>query len=215
MPFGPTNAPMYFQRCMDKIFGDLPFVTVYLDDISIMSETLQEHKEHLKIIFGLLMRYNVKLRLDKCRWGVTETEYLGFIVDKYGTKCKSEYIKKILDVPVPTSKTGLKRYLGLVQFLHKYVPQMQKQIAILTELLKKNKENHIHWNEAQLRAFHKLKAMVQSVKPLSHPNVNHPFHVFTDASKYGIGGMLAQEDMDGNMRPVAYCSKVFSSTQTR
>ena len=215
MPFGPKNAPMFFQRCMDRIFGHLSFVTVYLDDISIMSETLQQHKEHLKVIFDLLKDYNIKLRLDKCRWGVTETEYLGFIVDKYGTKCKASYIKKIMDVPVPTSKTGLKRYLGLVQFLHKYVPQMHKPVAILTDLLKKERTNTIHWNEIQLTAFHELKSMIQSVKPLAHPDVHRPFHVFADASKYGIGGMLAQEDIDGDMQPVAYCSKVFSSTQTR
>ena len=215
MPFGPTNAPMFFQMTMERIFGQFDFVTVYLDDIGIMSDTLQEHKEHLKLVFEMLEHYGIKLRLDKCRWGVSETEYLGFIVDKYGTKCKAEYVAKIMDVPVPNNKKALKRYLGLVQFLHKYVPQMQNQVSILTDLLKKEKNNIIKWNQIQLDAFHDLKEMVQSVKPLAHADVDKPFHVFADASKYGIGGMLAQVDDNGDMRPVAYCSKVFSSTQTR
>ena len=214
MPFGPTNAPMYFQRCMEAIFRDLDFVTIYLDDISILSDTLEEHKAHLKIVFNLLKKHQIKLRLDKCLWGVSESEYLGFIVDRLGVKCKASYVKKIMDVPIPAKKTGLKRFLGLVQFLHQFIPQMHHQISILTPLTSANKPDKIQWNATQIDAFNKVKEMVQSTKPLAHPDMKQPFHVFTDASKNGIGGMLAQVK-DGHMQPIAYCSKVFTETQTR
>ena len=212
MPFGPTNAPMYFQKAMQEIFGHLDFVTVYLDDISILSETLEQHKQHLKIVFDLLNRYCIKLRLDKCLWGVQETEYLGFIVDKLGIKCKESYVRKIMNVPRPTNKTGLKRFLGLVQFLHSFIPQLHQQISILAPLTSVRKPDKIIWNDNEILAFDQLKEMVQSVKPLTHPDMTKPFHVFTDASKNGLGGMLAQAH-DGKMQPVAYCSKVFSETQ--
>ena len=215
LPFGPTNAPMYFQQCMEKIFGHLDYVTIYLDDISILSDSLEEHKEHLKVIFELLKYHNIKLRLDKCLWGVSETEYLGFIVDKWGTKCKAAYVKKILDIPIPKTKTELKRFLGLINFLHKYLPQLHNYVAILTKLLLKDKTTKIEMNDIQLDAFNKLKEMVRSTKPLAHPDINKPFHVFTDASMHGLGGMLAQQDEDGDFHPVAYCSKVFTDTQSR
>ena len=86
MPFGPTNAPILFQKTMQEIFGLLDFVTAYLDDVSILSKTLEEHKQHLKVVLDLLNRCCIKLRLDECLWGVQETEYLGFIVDKLGIK---------------------------------------------------------------------------------------------------------------------------------
>ena len=89
MPFGPTNAPMYFQRCMQKIFGDLPYVTIYLDDISVLSETAHEHRQHLREVFNRLKKHGIKLKLDKCLWAVDEAEYLGFIVDKVSTKCNA------------------------------------------------------------------------------------------------------------------------------
>ena len=215
MPFGPTNAPMYFQMCMKDIFGDLDYVTIYLDDISILSETVEEHIEHLRVVFDRLKRHGVKLRLDKCLWGVNSTEYLGFIVDKVGTKCKAKYVQKIMNVPIPNKKSGLKRFLGLVQFLHNYLPQMQDHIAILSKLTSTSKPNIIEWTEDQKKAFYALKESVSNADYLVHPDIDKTFHVFTDASKYGIGGMLAQQNDAGEYQPIAYCSKVFSDTQTR
>ena len=214
MPFGPTNAPMFFQQSMEIIFGDLDFVTVYLDDISILSNTLQQHKEHLTIVFELLKKHNIKLRIDKCLWGVKETEYLGFIVDKRGIKCKAKYVQKIMDVPRPKTKTQLKRFLGLVQFLHQFLPQIHNYISTLSALTSNTKPDVIDWTDEAIIAFNELKQRCQSVDTLTHPDMNKPFHVFTDASKYGLGGMLAQE-IDGKIKPVAYCSKVFTDIQTR
>ena len=216
MPFGPTNAPMYFQQCMREIFGDLDFVTIYLDDISILSDTLEEHKTHLKIIFERLKIYCIKLRLDKCIWGVDETQYLGFHVDKVGTKCKADYIQKIMDIPLPVTRTDLKRFIGMIQFLHSFIPQLQDDMSVLSKLTSTKRDgNKIIWNDVSKASFYRLKEMVQSVEPLVHPNLDKQFHVFTDASKYGIGGMIAQYDDQERLRPVAYCSKVFNDTQTR
>ena len=215
MPFGPTNAPMYFQQSMQKIFGDLPYITIYLDDISILSETIEQHKKHLKEVFRRLKQHGIKLRLDKCLWGVKHTEYLGFIVDKHGTKCKASYINKIFNVPRPKTKKGLKRFLGLVQFLHHYLPQMQDYVAILSRLTSNKKPNIIQWSETTVKTFNDLKQIVMDADYLIHPDRSKSFHVFTDASKYGIGGMLAQVDEKGVYRAVAYCSKVFTDTQTR
>ena len=214
LPFGPTNAPMFFQQCMQKIFGHLDFVAIYLDDISILSDSIEEHKEHLRIVFELLQQHCIKLRLDKCLWGVAESEYLGFIVDKIGTKCKESYIQKIMNVPLPQTKTQLKRFLGLVQFLHQFIPQLHESISVLSPMTSTKLPDRLVWNDHQKNIFHKLKEIVQSVEPLAHPDISRPFHVFTDASKNGIGGMLAQEH-DGKMQPIAYCSKVFTDTQAR
>ena len=215
MPFGPKNAPMFFQQCMNEIFGDLDYVTVYLDDISIISKTLKEHKAHLAEIFTRLSTFGLKLRLDKCLWGVDETEYLGFIVNKRGTKCKQSYIEKILNVPLPAKKSDLRRFVGLVQFLHRYIPQLQDTIAILSKLTANAQPNVIKWNATSKQAFNTLKKKIMNIEYLKHPEIDKPFHVFTDASKYGIGGMLAQMDDDGKAHPIAYCSKVFTDTQTR
>ena len=51
MPFGLTGAPSSFQRLMNNIFRDLPFVTTYIDDILVHSANEEQHKEHLQQVF--------------------------------------------------------------------------------------------------------------------------------------------------------------------
>ena len=55
---------------MDSIFGSLPYVFVYLDDLLIASHSLAEHELHLRTIFGLLRDNGLFINKDKCRLGV-------------------------------------------------------------------------------------------------------------------------------------------------
>ena len=102
MPFGPTNAPSYFQHVMTKIFGDFKFVVVYMDDISILSKTIDEHIQHLKLVFQRLVEWDIRLRVDKCIFATNETQYLGFLINKFGISPTPKYKQKILNVPIPT-----------------------------------------------------------------------------------------------------------------
>ena len=216
LPFGPTNAPMFFQRTMRSIFGELDFVVVYIDDISILSDTVEEHADHIRQVFELLNKHNIKLRVDKCIWGVSQTEYLGFIVDKMGIKTKAKYVKKVMDVPEPTTRKELQRYLGLVQYLHRILPHLHLPVTVLSSLTHKDRPKKFKLNDEQRAAFNKLKEMVNSTDYMRHPDLTQQFHVFTDASMLGVGGMLTQWDENsGSYQPVSYCSKVFNQTQKR
>ena len=211
LPFGPTNAPAFFQRVMNEIFAPLKdFVVVYIDDISIISNTLEEHIDHLRQVFEVISKHNIHLRIDKCLWGVSETQYLGFMIDKFGIKPTEEYKKKILSVPKPETVKQLQRFLGLVQYLHQFIPNMHESVAVLAKLLQKEVE--FGWTSSHQIAFDILKKHVQDAKYLKHPDETKPFHLFCDASIDGIGGMLAQY-FEGVLYPVAFCSKVFSKTQ--
>jgi putative transposase len=54
MPMGVSNAPAAFQRLMDSIFQDLPFVSAYFDDVCVHSHSAVEHMHHLYIVFQRL-----------------------------------------------------------------------------------------------------------------------------------------------------------------
>ena len=216
LPFGPMNAPMFFQRIMNSIFAGLDYVTVYLDDISILSESVEEHKKHLQEVFKRLKVNNMKLRIDKCIWGVDKTEYLGFIVDKTGLNTKEKYVKKIMDVPEPTTRKALQRFNGLCQYLHRFIPNMHKPMSILSALTQLTNPKQFVMNEEQRTAFQTLKHLIFTSGGVKHPDPKKTFHVFTDASQIGIGGMLAQyhENLD-SYEPIAYCSKIFNKTQQK
>ena len=70
MPFGLKNAPPTFQRMMNELFMDYLYdwMVVYIDDILIYSKTFEEHMEHLKIVFDILRKANLMMKLKKCKF---------------------------------------------------------------------------------------------------------------------------------------------------
>ncbi|RVW59550.1 Transposon Tf2-12 polyprotein [Vitis vinifera] len=79
MPFGLTNAPATFCTLMNKIFHPYldKFVVVYLDDIVIYSNTLKEHKEHLRKVFKILRQNELYVKKEKCSFAKEEVSFLG------------------------------------------------------------------------------------------------------------------------------------------
>ena len=52
MPFGLKNSAQTFQRLIDSIFGDIPYVFAYIDDILVASSSPAEHADHLRTVFS-------------------------------------------------------------------------------------------------------------------------------------------------------------------
>uniref|UniRef100_A0A8C1X488 ribonuclease H n=1 Tax=Cyprinus carpio TaxID=7962 RepID=A0A8C1X488_CYPCA len=88
MPQGVTNAPSTFQRLMEKCMGDLHLeeVLVFLDDLIIFSNTLEEHESRLLRVLSRLQEYGLKLSPEKCKFFQTSVKYLGHIVSENGEK---------------------------------------------------------------------------------------------------------------------------------
>lgn len=75
MPFSLRNAAQTFQRFIDMVVRDLPFV--YLDDILVASESPEQHETHLRQLFTRLRQYGVVVNPDKCEFGVDPSIFLG------------------------------------------------------------------------------------------------------------------------------------------
>ena len=97
MPFGLSGAPASFQRLMDTILRDLPFVPTYLDDVLIHSPSIEQHENHLKVVFDRLQSAGLTLRGGKCNIGVCQVRYLGHVFSVrgkgVGTNLKVEGLK--------------------------------------------------------------------------------------------------------------------------
>src|SRR3954464_8496082 len=77
MPFGLTNAPATFQHFMNEVFSDISdlFVVVYLDDILIYSDSLEDHRNHVRVVLQRLRENNLHARLDKSEFHLDSIEY--------------------------------------------------------------------------------------------------------------------------------------------
>ena len=84
MPFGLTGAPSSFQRLMNQIFREVPFVTTYVDDILIHSTDKNQHLLHLREVFSRLSKANLTLRGKKCQIAMSQVPYLGHVFSGKG-----------------------------------------------------------------------------------------------------------------------------------
>ncbi|XP_031500328.1 uncharacterized protein LOC116264325 [Nymphaea colorata] len=93
MPFGLSNAPATFQRCMNDVFREYlrDFILVFFDDILIYSKSEEEHEQHLRITLRILKEHNLFANMSKCSFGQSSIGYLGHIVSREGMLKKGAF----------------------------------------------------------------------------------------------------------------------------
>ena len=134
--FGISSAPGIFQREMERLFRNYPGVFCYLDDILISASNLEEHNSRVNDVLTKLQESGLKLRADKCCFGVSQINYLGYKIDKEGLHPTEAKIKAIRDAPTPVNQTQLRAYLGLLNFYRRFLPKAATTLESLNKLLR-------------------------------------------------------------------------------
>ena len=208
-----SNAPAVFQELMSVVLqGCNDFLTAYLDDIMIFSPTLEEHLKHICIIFDKLRQHNLKLKLKKCSFLKSETNYLGFVISEEGIKPDQKKIEAIRSLPVPACVKEVRSFIGMCSYYRRFIPnfsQIAEPIIALTR-----KYAHFKWSEIHQRAFEYLKDSLTAVPLLVYPDSNKPYVLYTDASDTCLGACLTQE-CDGDEKLLYYLSHKLSRSQCK
>ncbi|GBG80922.1 hypothetical protein CBR_g31478 [Chara braunii] len=206
MPFGLTNAAATFQSLMDKVFRNQinRFVVVYLDDILIFSKSMEEYVRHLEEVLQILKDVQLHLNLEKYEFGRDSVIYLGHRLSATGLEPKATKVEVIRNWPQPANVRELRSFLGLASYYRKFVPKFSIIARPLSKLTSKNVS--YTWDGECTTAFQELKEALVSHPVLRIVDPKLTFVVTTDASLYGIGAVLQQDDSDG-LRPLEYYSK--------
>lgn len=216
MPFGLTNSPATQQRLVDTLFQGPEFensVFVYIDDIIITSSKYENHISLLLKVHKKLSLANLSINFDKSVFFRSELKYLGYVVDSKGLHVDPTKIDSIVNYPTPTNKKEIKRFLGIASWYRKFVPQFSTISGPLNKLTSTSKKrNPFVWSAEADECFTKLKELLVSAPILSCPNFDLPFEVHTDASNYGVGGLLTQT-IDGVEHPIAYTSRTLTGAE--
>ena len=186
---------------MNSVFGKYvrKFVIIFLDDILVFSETMEEHLEHLCIVFELLRAHQLYVKESKCTFAADHIDYLGHVISKEGVATDKEKTQAMEQWPTPTNATELRGFLGLTGYYRKFVARYGIIAKPLTNLLTKK---GFEWTAQAQTAFDLLKRTMASAPVLSLPDFAKPFSIETDACDTGVGAVLVQEG-----HPVAYFSK--------
>ena len=222
LPFGLRNAVAFFQRMMNDLLGDSlhDFNNVLLDDILTASFEYEQHLRHLRFTLSRLRDRNVTLNLAKCFFAAEKLVYLGFTVDANGLSPDPEKVSAVLNWTAPTTKTQLRSFIGVVQFLRRFIPKCAEILQPLTDLTSDEfpKDISPFWKDTQETAFARLKKALTETPVLAHPDWSKSFVLETDASNYAVSGVLMQVQHDDKLRkdalkPIAYFSRKLNKAQ--
>ena len=162
MPYGIHSAPEVFQvkvaqiieTCIEGIEGCLNSQ----DDILIRADSREEHDRRVHEVLSKVRASALKLNRSKCVFGITELKFLGHIIYERGIEPDPEKVSAIVDMPLPINKKELQRFLGMVSYLGKFLPNLSDVSAPLRKLLEKD----VEWcfDSPQIKAVRELKEMV-------------------------------------------------------
>lgn len=207
LPLGLTNAPATFQRLINATLYEKLDRTVlaYLDDILIYTNgSKEDHIREVRSVLKKLAEKGFKLSKEKCEAVVTEVDFLGAIINRYGIKMDPTKTAAIRNWPVPTTLKELQEFLGLTNYYRRFVKAYADKSLPLSALLRKNQK--FKWESEQQKAFETLKAEYTDDKILAAPDHEKPFRMETDASKRALSAVLHQW-IENDWRPVAFHSR--------
>lgn len=209
MPYGLKNGPSTFQRCMDNVLKEYlhKFCFVYMDDVVVFSKSLQEHINHLKLIFQKIKEFNLKIELDKCEFLSKNVEFLGHVITPEGVSPNPSKLNTIENYPIPRTVKEIKSFLGLVGYYRRFIQNFAHIVSPFTKCLKKGAKINPD-DPDYVHAFHLCKELLTNAPILVYPDFEKPFKLTTDASNVAIGSVLSQSN-----RPVAYYSRTLNSAE--
>lgn len=217
MTFGLCNAAQTFQRHIHDVLRGLNFVFVYIDDICIASDNLEQHQQHLRIVFERLRQFKLTINTSKCVFAQTTVKFLGHTVDKDGISPTEEKIEVIKKYPLPTIAKELRRFLAMINFYRRFIPNAVEHQAPLQRLIPGNKKNDktpIEWTPLTIELFDKCKQDLINATILSHPAPESKISLTTDASDTAVGAVLHQHTK-ADPQPLGFFSKRLSDTERK
>jgi hypothetical protein len=215
MYFGLTNSPATFQTMMNEMFQDLiteGVISVYLDDILIFTNSLEEHHQITCLVLDCMREHKLYLRPEKCEFEKTKIEYLGVIISHNKVEMDPVKIAGVTDWPTPSNKKEVQSFVGFINFYRPFIPGFSHHARALFDLTMK--DVGFIWGLPQEDSFMKLKELVTSAPVLDLPNDDLPFQLEANRSGIATGAVLSQQQVDDNAwHPVTFLSKALNPVE--
>ena len=207
MPMGLCSSSDVYQRAIEQLLTDYP-CQIIMDDILISGRTEKEHDDNVKAVMTRLKQINLKLSPHKCKYKTTEVRYVGHVLTDQGLKPDPNKVRAITDMPDPTDVAELLRFMGMVKYLAKFIPNLSNKTAVLNDLLRKNVE--WTWEAPQAQALQAVKEEIANATTLAYYDVNRPVTLTCDASQSGLGAACIQDH-----KVVSFASRAMTDAEKR
>ncbi|UYV73840.1 hypothetical protein LAZ67_11001074, partial [Cordylochernes scorpioides] len=210
LSFGIKTAPAEFNRVINQILQGLNKTISYFDDILVHGKSKQECKENIFACLERLRACDLHLNKNKCIYFQTKIEYLGHVIENNKISKSPSKVKAIIDMPQPKNIADLRRFLGMITYYYRFLPDVSTITYPLRRLLKKDKK--FFWSAQCQKAFIKLKNEVASDRVLIPFDTNLPVTLTTDASPVGIAAVLS-DGINKVEHPIAFASRSLTDAE--
>lgn len=211
IPFGIKIASAMFQQIVDAMIAGLKRTCGFMDDVLVNGRTIEEHNLNLLALFERIKEWGFHVRLEKCKFLMTEVHYLGFIIDKNGRRPDKSKITAICNMPEPHDVSTVRSFLGMLNYYSQFVKEMRDLRYPLDQLLCKDVK--FEWSNECRKAFNRAKQILQSDLLLTHYDPNLDLIVAADASLHGIGAVILHRFPDGSQKAIEHASRTLTPAE--
>ena len=189
--FGVNAASEIFQRTIADLLSDIPGARNLSDDILVHGKTKAEHDESLRKTLKRLQEKGAKLNREKCKLSVNKLTFFGHVFSDKGISVGPEKIKSIVDTDPPKNVAEVRSFLGMTQYVSRFIPQY----ATLTEPLRRLTKQDVpwKWSEVEQQGFTKPKEALTGTKIMAYFDPSKSTEIIVDASPVGLGAIFTQE----------------------
>jgi ribonuclease HI len=216
MTFGLKNVGATYQRAMNFIFHEYigTLVEIYIDYVVVKSGDITKHLADLRMILECTRKHGLKMNPNKCAFGVSAGQFLGFMVHQRGIEISRKSIDAINKVVAPTNKTELQSLIGKINFIRRFISNLSGKIKAFSPLLKLKANQEFLWGAEQQLALDEIKKYLTNPPVLVPPQHGKPFRLYLSTDDTVIGSALIQE-FEGKEHVIYYLSRRLVDAKTR
>ena len=210
--FGISSAPEVCQHVIQQVISGCRGAYNISDDIVVHGRNLEEHDKRLRAVLNCIRKNGLTLNREKSQIRLTKLTFFGHVLSGNGIGPDKDKVKAIIETREPKCASEIRSFLGLVQFVSRYIPNLSTISEPLRRLTRSNVR--FYFGSEQRQAFHELKKKLSSVETLAYFRPGARTQVIADASTVGLGGVLVQSQ-DGISRIVCYASRQLTDVEKR
>jgi len=216
MTFGLKNAGATYQRAMNFISHEFigKLVEIYIDDVVVKSGDFTKHLADLRKVLEYTRKHGLKMNPNKCAFGLSAGQFLGFMVHQRGIEISRRSIDAIGKVVAPTNKTELQSLIDKINFIRRFISNLSGKIRAFSPLLKLKADQEFVWGKEQQLALDEIKNYLANPPVLVPPQHRKPFRLYLSTDDAVIGSALIQE-FEGKECVINYLSRRLVDAETR
>lgn len=221
---GVKSAPAIFCRFVDTFIDDMntecSFTTPYMDDFFNIC-TAESYFESLELILSTFIRNGITIDLSKCKFNVTEVEFIGHVINQDGIFPLPSKTLALSELPIPKNLTEAQAFCGSFAYYTSICPRIQLILAPLSSTIGKGKKD-FRMNKTLEDSCLQAKKLAKEGFGINHIDYSKPLFLVSDVSLIGIGSAFGNCSVTydngdvklSNFQVVSYASRALEFTET-